>query len=325
MLAALGVSDPLLDIAKELEQVALADDYFIERKLYPNVDFYTGVIYKAMGFPTAHVHGAVRDRPPARLDRPLARDERRPGHQDRPPAAALHRRARARLARRPLGPLVASRGRFARCFRSADSAAGRVDVGTSETPDPIPRRPPVEEIAEEGVLIAAAAVRLAVTNRQIVRARCATAPTIDETAAARLRSRRELLVARAREASEDAERTRRDAPSAPGPVRPARCTRPTTARATPTARAPRAGVRRAWPSRLGELALTIDDYVRRASSPRATEAALGRARVVSVEAQRAATVTRRDRRGFEHATRAAGLVKVGSARCSRCSERARRV
>jgi citrate synthase len=52
VLAALGVSDPLLDVAKELEQVALADDYFIERKLYPNVDFYTGVIYKAMGFPT---------------------------------------------------------------------------------------------------------------------------------------------------------------------------------------------------------------------------------------------------------------------------------
>jgi citrate synthase len=48
----LGVSDPLLDIAKQLEEVALADDYFIERKLYPNVDFYTGVIYKAMGFPT---------------------------------------------------------------------------------------------------------------------------------------------------------------------------------------------------------------------------------------------------------------------------------
>ena len=52
VLADLGVSDPLLDIAKELEQVALADDYFISRKLYPNVDFYTGVIYKAMGFPS---------------------------------------------------------------------------------------------------------------------------------------------------------------------------------------------------------------------------------------------------------------------------------
>ena len=49
---ALGVSDPLLDIALRLEEVALSDDFFIERKLYPNVDFYTGLIYKAMGFPT---------------------------------------------------------------------------------------------------------------------------------------------------------------------------------------------------------------------------------------------------------------------------------
>ncbi|MDT0214387.1 citrate synthase [Rothia sp. ARF10] len=47
-----GVGDPLLDIALQLEQRALEDDYFIERKLYPNVDFYTGLIYKAMGFPT---------------------------------------------------------------------------------------------------------------------------------------------------------------------------------------------------------------------------------------------------------------------------------
>jgi citrate synthase len=52
VLAELGVSDPLLDLAKELEEIALADDYFKERRLYPNVDFYTGVIYKAMGFPT---------------------------------------------------------------------------------------------------------------------------------------------------------------------------------------------------------------------------------------------------------------------------------
>jgi citrate synthase len=52
VLLALGVQDPLLDIAKELEQVALSDEYFISRRLYPNVDFYTGVIYKAMGFPT---------------------------------------------------------------------------------------------------------------------------------------------------------------------------------------------------------------------------------------------------------------------------------
>jgi citrate synthase len=52
ILAKLGVSDPLLAIAKELEEAALADSYFVERKLYPNVDFYSGIIYKAMGFPT---------------------------------------------------------------------------------------------------------------------------------------------------------------------------------------------------------------------------------------------------------------------------------
>ncbi len=52
ILTSLGVQDDLLDIAKGLEEVALNDDYFIERKLYPNVDFYTGVIYRAMGFPT---------------------------------------------------------------------------------------------------------------------------------------------------------------------------------------------------------------------------------------------------------------------------------
>jgi citrate synthase len=52
VLAELGVKDPLLDIAKELEAAALSDEYFAERKLYPNVDFYTGVIYKALGFPT---------------------------------------------------------------------------------------------------------------------------------------------------------------------------------------------------------------------------------------------------------------------------------
>lgn len=52
VLRALGINDPLLDLAQELEQIALEDDYFKERKLYPNVDFYTGVIYKAMGFPT---------------------------------------------------------------------------------------------------------------------------------------------------------------------------------------------------------------------------------------------------------------------------------
>jgi citrate synthase len=52
VLEALGTDDHLLELAMELEQAALEDDYFVERKLYPNVDFYTGLIYRAMGFPT---------------------------------------------------------------------------------------------------------------------------------------------------------------------------------------------------------------------------------------------------------------------------------
>lgn len=52
LLPALKVDDPLLDIAKRLEEIALNDEYFISRKLYPNVDFYTGILYRTMGVPT---------------------------------------------------------------------------------------------------------------------------------------------------------------------------------------------------------------------------------------------------------------------------------
>ncbi|MEH1057465.1 citrate synthase [Micromonospora sp. CPCC 206171] len=52
VLGRMAKPDPMLDIAVELEEIALADDFFVTRKLYPNVDFYTGLIYKAMGFPT---------------------------------------------------------------------------------------------------------------------------------------------------------------------------------------------------------------------------------------------------------------------------------
>jgi citrate synthase len=52
VLGQLGIQDPLLDIAKALEEVALRDEFFISRKLYPNVDFYSGIIYRAMGIPT---------------------------------------------------------------------------------------------------------------------------------------------------------------------------------------------------------------------------------------------------------------------------------
>ncbi|MBU4214494.1 MAG: citrate (Si)-synthase, partial [Actinobacteria bacterium] len=53
VLEALGADDPRLEIAMRLEEIALSDDYFISRRLYPNVDFYTGLIYKAMGFDEA--------------------------------------------------------------------------------------------------------------------------------------------------------------------------------------------------------------------------------------------------------------------------------
>jgi citrate synthase len=81
----LGVKDPLLGIAKNLEEVALRDEYFIERKLYPNVDFYSGILYRAMGIPTnmftvmfalgrlpgwlAHWREMVED-PASRINRP---------------------------------------------------------------------------------------------------------------------------------------------------------------------------------------------------------------------------------------------------------------
>jgi citrate synthase len=51
VLTKMGINDPVLDLAKQLEEVALSDDYFIERKLYPNVDFYSGIIYRAIGIP----------------------------------------------------------------------------------------------------------------------------------------------------------------------------------------------------------------------------------------------------------------------------------
>ncbi len=85
VLAELGVHDPLLEIARNLEEVALHDEYFIERKLYPNVDFYSGIIYRAMGIPTdmftvmfamGRLPGWIaqwkemRDDPASRLNRP---------------------------------------------------------------------------------------------------------------------------------------------------------------------------------------------------------------------------------------------------------------
>jgi citrate synthase len=85
VLAKLGVKDPLLDIARELEEIALGDPYFVERKLYPNVDFYSGIIMRAMGIPVnmftvmfaigrmpgwiAHWYEVFKD-PTSRINRP---------------------------------------------------------------------------------------------------------------------------------------------------------------------------------------------------------------------------------------------------------------
>ena len=82
--------NPLLAIALELERIALQDDYFVKRKLYPNVDFYSGLIYEAMGFHTGLLHGALRDPAHGRLARPVAGAAERQRAEDRAAAAGLH-------------------------------------------------------------------------------------------------------------------------------------------------------------------------------------------------------------------------------------------
>ncbi len=92
-----SASDPLLDIATELADAALNDDYFIERKLYPNVDFYSGMILRGDRHPDEYVHRDVRDRADAGLDRQLEGDPRRPHVADLPPPPDLRRRHGPRL------------------------------------------------------------------------------------------------------------------------------------------------------------------------------------------------------------------------------------
>ena len=80
-----------LDIALELERIALADDYFVTRKLYPNVDFYSGIIYQAMGFQPGNVYRAVRDSARRRLAGAVERNDSGSGAEDRTSATNLHR------------------------------------------------------------------------------------------------------------------------------------------------------------------------------------------------------------------------------------------
>jgi hypothetical protein len=88
---ALGLdNDPLFKLAMALEKIALEDDYFVQRKLYPNVDFYSGIVQRAHRHPGEPVHRDLRAGPHRRLDRAAQRDDRRPRVQDRPPAPAVH-------------------------------------------------------------------------------------------------------------------------------------------------------------------------------------------------------------------------------------------
>ena len=92
--------NPLLDIALELERIALQDDYFVKRKLYPNVDFYSGLIYQAIGIPVGRLHGPLRDPAHGGVARAVGGAARGPGGEDRAAAAGLPRRRRAARSRR---------------------------------------------------------------------------------------------------------------------------------------------------------------------------------------------------------------------------------
>ena len=96
----LGIKDsPLLDVAMELEKFALSDKYFIDRRLYPNIDFYAGIILKAIGFPVSMFHHAFRGGAHPRLDRAMEGNDRGSKSEDWSSAPALHRFAEARLRR----------------------------------------------------------------------------------------------------------------------------------------------------------------------------------------------------------------------------------
>ena len=123
VLARLGVQSELLEIAMELEELALKDDYFVSRKLYPNVDFYSGVILQGHRHPGEHVHRDVRPRSATGLDRPVARDARRQAAH-RAAASDLHRRQRAPL-RPPRRPLA--RGVVALARHRAETGATHVN------------------------------------------------------------------------------------------------------------------------------------------------------------------------------------------------------
>ena len=97
LLNKLQIHDPIFDIAQELEEVALNDPYFIERKLYPNVDFYSGVVYRAMGIPVQMFTVLfAMGRLPGWIAHWMEMHHS-PTQEDLPSAADLHGRQSARL------------------------------------------------------------------------------------------------------------------------------------------------------------------------------------------------------------------------------------
>ena len=84
-------NDRLFKLAMELERIALEDEYFVDKKLYPNVDFYSGIVQRALGIPVSMFTGDLRAGAHRRLDLAVERDDRRSGAQDRAPAPAVHR------------------------------------------------------------------------------------------------------------------------------------------------------------------------------------------------------------------------------------------
>ena len=134
VLGLLGIeNNPTLQVAKELERIALEDEYFIEKKLYPNVDFYSGIILDAIGFPTSLFTPIFALARTVGWTQPVEGDARGPAAQDRPPAPALHRPDPARL-RRCRGPLSPGPSR---------ERLGRPRPGRGRAPRPRHRaRPP---------------------------------------------------------------------------------------------------------------------------------------------------------------------------------------
>ncbi len=145
--------NPKLEIALELERIALSDEYFIKRKLYPNVDFYSGLIYQAMGYPTDYFTVLFALGPAAGMGGAVGRDAARQGAEDRPATTDLRGRRGTEL--RAAGGAAADRAwGWAQAASRAVEVTGvlgdanrqspALDLGPPDfTADPVMRTPDV--------------------------------------------------------------------------------------------------------------------------------------------------------------------------------------